>query len=70
VPWTASGDQVTLDLGTVAVTRLVFVSANEALLRELENTYRTRFAATVKGLLRSEATDAGQTRASGDEGTE
>ncbi len=70
VPWTASGNQVALDLGTVEVTRLVFVSANEELQGALENIYRTRFADTVKGLLRSEATDAGQTRASGDGGTE
>ena len=70
VPWTASGNQVTLDLGTVEVTRLVFISAEAELQDELEEAYRTRFAANVKELLRSQETHAEQTPGSGDGHTE
>jgi hypothetical protein len=59
VPWTQTGAEISIDLGTVELTRLVLVSADENLRPVLETLYRSRFAATVAKLLGQQESTAG-----------
>lgn len=56
VKWDAKDGATTLDLNTVAITRLVLISKTPGLRERIQRRYEDKFAANVKALLAAPAT--------------
>ena len=51
VPWQQSGGGLTLDLGTVNVTRFILIAGNKNLRQQVQQAYDSRYAANVRKLV-------------------
>ncbi len=51
ISWKHDGAKISLDLGTVNVSRFVLISSDAALRRQLQKRYETQFAANVAKLV-------------------
>ncbi len=62
VKWASTGSQVSLDLGQVDVTRLIVVTADRELRRQLQERYASQFATNVKTLMQEGSRPAAPVR--------
>jgi len=51
LPWKTEAEAVTIDLATVNVTRLVFITSDTKLRQKTQRLYDDRFAANVRTLM-------------------